>query len=58
MLINTTSELFSPEKAEKVAAELQLSDPDWVYKVIPDPKKTGFSLIAIYDKNGKFIPKF
>ena len=56
-LLDTTSNLYAPEKAEESAAEMNSSD-DWTYKVVHDPKGTGYSFIEIYDENGKFISKF
>lgn len=55
-LINTTEKLFTPEKAEQVAAEMNASD-DWEYRVCHDPKGTGYSFIEIYDEDGEFVSK-
>ena len=32
-----------------------LDDPDWTYKVIPDPKGTGKAIVKIYDEEGYFV---
>lgn len=56
-LIDTTSKLFSPDKAEAAAAELRAGDPDWKYVVRHDPKGTGYSFIEIFDEDGAFVGK-
>jgi len=56
--LDTTRQLFQPKKAEQVAKKLKRSDPDWDYKVIHDPKKTGYSFIEIYDEDGEFVEYF
>ena len=56
--INTTHKLFNPEEAEIKAAELRDGDPDWSYRVVHDPKGTGYSFIEVYDENGEFVHKF
>lgn len=55
--IDTTEHLYTPENAEKVAAKMSDSDPDWTYIVKHDPKGTGFSFIEIYDDESNFIGK-
>ena len=57
-LLDKTRKLFQPKKAEKVAKDLKKSDPDWTYKVIHDPKKTGYSFIKIYDEDNEFVGYF
>ena len=57
-LLDTTEHLYAPAKAEAVAAELQAHDEDWTYKVVHDPKGTGYSYIAIYDEDGEFVGKY
>lgn len=54
-LLDTTPKAFEPEEAERIAKELQLSDPEWTYKVIHDPKGTGWSYIEIFDDEGFFV---
>ena len=49
--------LFKPDDAEKIAAILQESDPDWKYAPIHDPKKTGLSYILVYDENNLLVGK-
>ena len=56
--LDTTRKLFSPKKADKVAKDLKRGDPDWTYKVVHDPKKTGYSFIEIYDEDGEFVEYF
>lgn len=56
--INTTSKLFTPADAEAKAAELKAGDPDWDYRVVHDPKGTGWSFIEVYDEDGEFVHKF
>ena len=55
--LDTTHTLFTPSKARKVAYELQKSDPDWTFKVIDDPKGTGYSFIEIYDEDNIFVER-
>ena len=50
--LDTTNHLYTPAKAEVVAAQLQAGDPDWTYTVIHDPKGTGYSYIVITDEEG------
>lgn len=54
-LIDTTPTPMSPSEAEYKAKLLKLSDPDWNYLPVHDPKGTGFSRIKILDENGNFI---
>ena len=54
-VLDTTHKCFSPDKAEKIAKEMQANDPDWIYKVKHDPKGTGYSIIEVYDENGEFV---
>lgn len=58
LTLDTTSQLFAPALAESKASELKAGDPDWDYKVIHDPKGTGYSFIEIYDEDGEFVAKF
>jgi hypothetical protein len=51
----TGHSFFSPEQAETVAAELNASTDDWLFKVKHDPAGTGYSFIEIYDEDGEFI---
>jgi len=54
--LDTTATLYTPEKAEAVAAELNATD-DWSYRPVHDPKGTGWSYIEIYDEDGEFVAK-
>ncbi len=56
-LLDTTSRLFSPEEAIRVAAEMQIDEEDWTYRVVHDPTGKGYSFIEIYDEDGEFISK-
>jgi len=49
--------LYTPEQAEKTAAELQAGDPDWKYVVVHCPAGTGFSYIEIYDEDGGYVSR-
>jgi len=55
-ILDTTENLYTPEKAEAIAAEMNATD-DWTYKVIHDPAGTGYSFIEIYDEDGEFVAK-
>ena len=55
-MLNTTSNLYAPERAEEIAKEMNASD-DWTYTVIHDPAGTGYSFIEIYDEDGEFVSK-
>jgi len=58
-MLDTTSKLYAPAKANELAAALQAGDDDgWTYTAIHDPKGTGYSYIAIYDEDGEFISKY
>lgn len=57
-MLDRTRQLFSPKKAIEISKKLQKSDPDWTYKVIHDPKKTGYSFIEVYDEDGNFVEYF
>lgn len=55
-IIRTTPTLFTPARADAMAAELNSDgDDDWTYTARHDPKGTGGSLIDIYDEDGEFI---
>lgn len=55
-LLDTTSNLYRPEEAKKIAKEMNESD-DWTYKVVHDPTGKGYSFIEIYDEDGEFVAK-
>jgi len=54
-LMDTTPTLYAPDDAEKAAAGLRASDPDWEYRVVHDPKGTGYSFIEVHDEDGVLI---
>jgi hypothetical protein len=56
-LIDTTEKLMKPEEANRVAAEMNASDPDWKYTAVHDPKGTGYSFVKIEDEDGNFVGK-
>lgn len=56
--LDTAHTLFDPKTAEKIAAELNESDPDWTYKAVHDPKGAGWSYIEIFDENNEFIGRW
>ena len=58
LTIRRTETLYTPAKAEEVAATLNANDPDWTYKVVHDPKGVGYSFIEIYDEAGELAGKF
>jgi hypothetical protein len=53
-LIDTTHTLYTPEEAERIAAEMNATD-DWAYTVRHDPKGTGYSFIEIIDEDGEYV---
>ena len=55
-LLDTTSHLYPPNKAEEIAEEMNSVD-DWTYKVVHDPTGKGHSFIEIYDEDGEFVAK-
>lgn len=56
IMLNTTPSLFTPEKAEAIAAEMTAGDDDgWGYAADHDPKGTGFSRVKITDEDGAFV---
>lgn len=55
-IVNPTS-MFSPDLAEKKAAELRAGDPDWTYVVNHAPNGDGLSTISVYDEDGEFVAK-
>jgi len=58
MIMKYLGQLFLPEQAEQIAAELQQNDPDWQYKAIHDPSGKGMSYVVIYDEEGEFVGKY
>ncbi len=56
-LLDTTHTLYSPEKAEALAAKMNASDDEWTYRVVHDPAGTGYSYIEIYDEDGEFVSR-
>ena len=54
-MANNSRLLMKPEAAEKMAAELNASDPDWTYKVKYPLTGTGWALIEVYDEDGEFV---
>ena len=56
--LDTTAHLYSPTKAEQVAAQLQAGDMDWTYTVVHDPQGTGYSYIMITDEDGAMVGKY
>lgn len=55
--LDTTSQFFTREQAERVAAEMNAGDDDWTYRPNHDPRGTGYSFIEVYDENGEFVSK-
>jgi len=55
-MLDSTPTLFSPEKADSIAAEMN-ADDDWTWRAIHDPKGTGYSLVAAYDEAGVEVAK-
>ena len=53
--LDTTPKLFSPDRAEVVAAEMGADDPDWTYAADHDPEGTGYSRVKITDEDGEFV---
>jgi len=47
--------LFDPDEAERKAAELADSDPDWNFEVRHDPSGKGKSYIVIRDENLEWV---
>ncbi len=56
-MLDTTSHLYSPDEAIRIAAEMQTDDEDWEYRVVNDPTGKGYSFIEIYDEDGEFVAK-
>ena len=57
-LIDTTGNLYDSVKADAIAAEMNVFDPDWHYTAVHDPKGTGYAFITIHDEDGNYIGKF
>lgn len=55
LTIKRPAQLFPPKKATTIAKQMQKKDPEWTYKVVHDPKKTGYSFIEIYDEDNVLI---
>ena len=55
-LANQGHKLYHPEEAEQVAKLMNEVD-DWDYRVVHDPKGTGYSFIEIYDEDGQFVTR-
>lgn len=56
-IIRHTHTLYTPAKAEAVAAEMNETDEDWSYVVVHDPKGTGYSFIEVYDEDGILVER-
>ena len=54
--ISHPGSLYTPQKAEEIAAQMNESD-DWTYVVKHDPTGRGLSFIQIFDEDGIFIGK-
>ena len=55
-LLDTTYQLFHPDEADRLAAELNESAEDgWAYVV---NHGTPYSFIEIYDEAGEFVARF
>ncbi len=55
--LDTTGTLYTKEKAEEIAEEMNAAD-DWIYRPVHDPKGIGYSFIEIYDEDGEFAGTF
>ena len=47
--------LLEPKAAEKLAKELNKTDPEWTYRVKHNPTGKGYSFIEIYDEDKEFV---
>ena len=47
--------LFTPEKAEALAGQMSLDEPEWTYTADHDPKGTGYSRVKVTDEDGEFV---
>lgn len=54
--LDSTSTLYKPDHAAKLAAELQAGDPDWTYKV--EVYESGWAAIKIYDEDGEHVADY
>jgi hypothetical protein len=55
-LLNNPARLYTPEKAEALAAEMQAGDDSgWTFKAKHSPTGKGWSLIEIFDEDGEFV---
>ena len=52
---NEAPTLFTPEKAEVIAAANRADDPDWTYTVVDHGN--GWASIEIHDEDGEFVGK-
>lgn len=56
VILSHTPNLFTPEKAIKIAQELcDETEENWTYKPDHDPHGTGYSRIKIYDEDNEFV---
>ena len=51
--IDTTPTLYTPTKAEAVAAEMNAGDDDWTYKARHG--NGPYSLVDCFDEDGEFV---
>lgn len=56
--LDTTGKFYTPEEAERIAAEMNEDGDGWTYTPMHDPKGTGWSFINIHDEDGEFVAKF
>ena len=57
-LLDTTHQIFTPEQAREVAAQLNGDvDDDWTYIVEDNPNPDGLetAIIKIYDEDNEFV---
>ena len=52
-MTNATATHFSPEKAERIVSEIEITEEDgWTYRIIHTPR---FSYIEVRDEDREFL---
>jgi hypothetical protein len=57
-LLNTKGGRYTKADADRIAAELQIADPEWIYSVAKAPENCGLYCVEAHEKDGEFIGLF
>lgn len=59
-LLNTKGGRYTKAEADRIAGELQVADPEWVYSVASAPasENSGLHCVEAHEQDGTFIGRF